>query len=1168
MSIKRYENTGEIIGQFLPKIYTRRITLESMGNDPEDGRTAVTVDYQIKDILDQNGLGIITQTRKDVIEGGKMVEEDMQDDILKALKVIVIAISDRKLANADRLANQLYTLSNSPRSRGKNFEQALDTLIRGYRGLTKIEKRVVLARPPAIGFEFRNTIYQEYDINNNVINVIPGEQSFVFENKEWHNLDNLSMICFSYFDFESLGLTTDNFSEEDARKLSFTIGDLTIDTITRGGRIVSTANVYKIAETGEPYYGPVHYHGPNNRGPDNYTGYMAGYAGSDMGPKLNRVQVPITKIQDFRAMQRTKLVNYQPAQLEYFNNRKPDISFLDRGDKNFFGLSRVIVNYDKEEQEANIEFTANMFDIFKRNSRYYPLLESSPILGWIAPTLLMNVLEIKIVRRRMTTGLSGTGRLGNKKRVAFMPESEEEHIVISSSDSAAIGTLNPASDDYYGTIEQSNRGFSTRTFKVSDFEIGNYHGTNGIYQYGVEMRIADNTKPFILTKLERARRAIKDLKIYSQESKIPVFDTYNVRKPEENAPIGLAEDPTYTQSISTIGNYNTKTRTFTTKFIKESKTKYDFKEYINSFRDLLFYSFGRRQVRRTRRASETVQLENQLQTPLSALESLRSGGHLPDPESITQTELYNMVNPSNTNPETIDSFITSFEDLVLEMEEYFGANHNFYISSEGSGYSSKSNYSFTVKRWLNSTNFDIDIDTMIHLEPFRDEVAFDYDIARPSYTGVRAASLPDFALRMLEETQRYDIPASNPVAVSPRSLYLGNWVVCFDTDFMKKKKRETELEIKQADQKQAASRRKRRGRRRPSFASKWQRKRRKLAKRKFIYLDPASRTDSDSISNFVTGLKKLSNVRGPSSPTNFLKSIESLTTANFFEGVRAINDQLSNNITNYGALINSTTLVDIQRQLVFPENPNECGLVDNTPKDFRLPFATDFLQREDFFFGFGFAQQDLVTPVLPDDLPEVEPAAEVLPPVTTIEPPSGVGLPGPNIELPGVPVLPDFDIGVTTDDLIPQVRSDAFPTGGIFEDAPVFIADSASGGVLTFADVTAGGLGAGKVELISADVLTGNGVGSPMGSQVSTPSAGPLPVLMEPSATPTPSYGVMDIASPTSSGASSGASFGVSTGVSAGVTAPVAAPAANMNLSVSTGGGFAGTGGYGYGGFF
>lgn len=1133
MAIKRYDSTGEIIGQFLPKVYTRRITLESIGNDPKTGSTAVTIDYQIKDVLDQNGLGIITQTRKEVVEGGKSVEEGMQDDIIKALKVIVIAISDRTLANADRLASQLYTLSNSPRSRGKNFEQALDTLIGGYQGLgVAIEKKVNLARPSAIGFEFRNTIYQEFDINNNVINVIPGEQSFVFENKEWGNLDNLSIICFSYFDFESLGLTTDNFSEEDARKLSYTIGDLTLDAVTRGGRIVSTASVYKIAETGVPYYGPVHYHGRSNPGPEAYTGYMAGYPGADMGPKLNKIQVPITKIQDFRAMQRTKLVNYQPDQLEYFNNRKPDLSFLDRGDKNFFGLNKVIVNYDREEQEANIEFTANMYDIYRKNSRYYDLIKNVPILNWAAPSVLMSILEIKIVRRRMTTGLSGTGRLGNKKRMAFMPDSEEEHLVVASSDVGTTSRIRPVQDDYYGSIEQTSRGFSTRTFKASDFQIGDYHGTNGIYQYGVEMRVADNTKPFMLSKLERARRAIKDLKIYSQESKVPVFSTYNVKKPEENLPIGLAEDPVYTQSIDTIGNYDTKTRTFTPNFIRSSRTKYDFREYVDSFKDLLYFSFGRNEVQRTRRASETVQVENQMQSPLSALESLNNDGFLPDPESISQTELYNMINPSNTNPETIDSFIRSFEDLVLEMEEYFGAKHDFYISSEGSGYSSKSNYSFTVKRYLNSTNFDIDIDTFVHLEPFTDEITYDYDIARPRYTGLRVSSYDFFMQRFQEEFDRFEATPAAPATLSPRSLGLGNWIVCFDKNFMKRKQLEIQEDIKRADQQQKKLNIKRRRRgRRGTFMSKWQRKSKRLKKKKFIFLDPVSSIDSNSISNFVTGLKKLSLLRGPASPSNFLNSIEVLDASNFFEGVRAINDQLSNNITNYGSLVNATTLVGVRRELVFPENPNECGLIDNTPKDFRIPFVTNFLDMEDFFFGFGFAQEDVIPASLPEDLPPINQGGSAVPPVRDIEIPDSIGIPTP--ELPSVPnivlppKLPPFSVGSQLPDIIPQIRSSAFPSGGIFDDAVVLPSSAATGMIPTFGDIAAGGMG-GTMELLTIDAATGGGFAGTMKTQSKSPSPGPLPIFQGQSSSPGSSYSVLEVGSPA---AASSPSMAPATGV-------------------------------------
>ncbi|HAI37940.1 MAG TPA: hypothetical protein DCM40_07350, partial [Maribacter sp.] len=58
-------------------------------------------------------------------------------------------------------------------------------------------------------------------------------------------------------------------------------------------------------------------------------------------------------------------------------------------------------------------------------------------------------------------------------------------------------------------------------------------------------------------------------------------------------------------------------------------------------------------------------------------------------------KLYNMINPSNARPETIDSFIRTMQDLVLEMEEYFGIDHTTTISNEGGGYTARADYGFT-----------------------------------------------------------------------------------------------------------------------------------------------------------------------------------------------------------------------------------------------------------------------------------------------------------------------------------------------------------------------------------------------------------------------------------------------------------------------------------------
>ncbi|HAI37942.1 MAG TPA: hypothetical protein DCM40_07360, partial [Maribacter sp.] len=137
--------------------------------------------------------------------------------------------------------------------------------------------------------------------------------------------------------------------QETINQLGYMVGDLTYDIITDGGNVTSTSRVYKDRETNQPYYGPVHYHGPSTPGPNGYVGYMAGYPGTDMGPRLRSIDIPVRKIQDFRLVERTRLVNYQAPQLEYFNSKKPNLSFLEKRHKNDFRISDVIVDFDYEQ---------------------------------------------------------------------------------------------------------------------------------------------------------------------------------------------------------------------------------------------------------------------------------------------------------------------------------------------------------------------------------------------------------------------------------------------------------------------------------------------------------------------------------------------------------------------------------------------------------------------------------------------------------------------------------------------------------------------------------------------------------------------------------------------------------------------------------------------------
>jgi len=1043
MSIKRYNSTTAIVGQFLPKIYTRRITLESAGTK-KNKKTNVTVDYQIKDVLDQNGIGIITQTRG-VTEPG---EQAKQDEILSALKIVLLAISNKDAATI--IVQKLYNLVNTGYGRSNPFDRALDSMISDFDSLrsVKIEKIEDLARPAELDFQFRNTIYQQYDIDNNVINIIPGTKRFELFDDEWDNLSNLTLVCFSYFDFSSLGLESENLSQDEIRKLSYTIGDLTVDAVTSGGQIVSSATVYKVLDTNQQYSGPVHLHTDENPGPGGYTGYMAGYPGADvMGARLRQVKVPVSKIQDFRAMQRTKLVNYQPDQLEYYSNRTPNLDFIDNGDENYFDLTDVQVNYDREEGETNIQFTIDMQDIYKRNSRYYDLVKNNRALSFLGPTILQQILELKIVRRRMTSGLYGNDRLGSIKRKPFMPEIEPDHIVVRTVQTSRGAILEKLEEDL-GFIRLQDQVGNRKTIYAADYQISQYEGTEGVYQYGVELKVLDSTKSFMLQTVERARRALEDLKRYSQEAKIPVFDTMFVNKPEESAPIGLSEDPSYSADITQVGNYDAKTNTFTKKFIDEANRKYSFNSYVNSFLSLVSLSFGKAEVKLQKRATSTLQTENALQTPLSALDSLRTDQNVD--EAVDRQFLRNMIKPNNSRPETIDSFIRSFEDLVLEMENYFGAKYESSLSNEGGGYSAKSDNSYTVKRWIDTTSFDDDIDTLVHMNPYTDSIYFDYDLATTG--GSRIATMQSLKARSKEEMDKYGIASSGPAVFAPKSLNIGSWSVCFDKQHMEKKKIENSRKIKSLQSKKTSPKTTRR-------------KLRKLKKKKYVHLDPTITSHVNAISTFVTALQPppIAPIANFASTFSFINATANLSTENFFTGIMAFNDEALNNAVQYSKFLNARPINIPTVERIFPEDPNECGLIDNrnTKPKFVKVDREDFIKKQGLEFNFGFRQEEVPIPRIfrVPDLPGViSPGL----PVPTLP---GVSVLGPiRPELPNLPLL----------SAVPQIASSAFPSGGIFDDAMVTLTTN-SGTPLKMAELDMQTAGSG-ISMASVNKITGNGL--------------------------------------------------------------------------------------------
>ena len=956
----RYESTNAIVGQFLPKIYTRRITIEDVGLfSRKQSGTAVTIDYQIKDILDENGLGVITQNS----DGGTQ----LQDEVLSALKVGIIAFGDAE--TGQRFARDILALTQLDDVTAQvDFESALYQIILGY---TQIGKPIAYqfndARPAELGFQFRNTIYQQYDIDNNVINIIPYSHTFKFDNFAWDDCNNVSVLCFTYFDFNSLGLSSAGLTDSAARKLGYMIGDLTYDIVTSDGKVKSTATIYKDVETGTPYYGPVHYHSEAFPAPDGYVGYMAGRGGDDMGPKLRQVQVPVTKIQDFRSFQRTQMVNYQPPQLEYFNTKSPSLSFVEKRNKNFFKLTDVVVDYDYEEKHTNIDFTVDMKDIYKNNSRYYDLLNSLPSLFNILPSdTLLEILEIKILRRRMTRDPIITNRIGGYKRAQYLPDSEPEHVVAKSTQTRGGFSIVEKTVDGVGSIKQTDRDLRTKSFYACDLGIEEYDGSNAVFQYGVELKLLDTTKNYFIGRVERARRSLDELKRYAEESKIPVFNSYYVNKPEENAPIGLSEDPSYSEVARGNGNYDAKTNTFTMKFKDEARAKYNFAQYVQHFRELALLSSGKSDITIKSREGSLLQSDDTLQTPLSALQSLDALSDLQDDSTASRQFLINMLDPGNARPETIDSFIKSFQDLVLEMEDYFGVDHVNTINNEGAGYSAKADYGFTVQRWFNSTDKNVDISTFVVMSPASQRIFFDYLPSISSINSARTSPASILSQRVITEQEDYSISDESLATISPTALNIGDFGIFFKQEELDRKKEQDRIE-----------------RLRPNTKK---RKKERLSRKKYILLDSSDLQKVAAVNTFVTHIQKLESSGGEQATFPFMNAINQSSLSSFYSMLNSLNDEIVDNSVLYGYdVIKVDVLTNPLVENILPVDPNDCGLTDNTPKQFKLPDITkDFLAKQDIL-RFGYAQNvKRLKPLVPS--PELQ---QIAPQISSTDFPSG-----------------------------------------------------------------------------------------------------------------------------------------------------------------------------------
>ncbi len=199
-----------------------------------------------------------------------------------------------------------------------------------------------LGEAPESAEEFANSIEVKNDKNGNKVYIFPYKFNFsVFSNNGGIKTEHLSYFAHAYIDIDKIETDEGLFGDIELPQgiiEQLSQGSVSFQPVIDNGTINSFSQEFYITDTNELWTGPVHYHGEDNPGPNNYVGYMAGPGGNDMGPLLTSVVVPNNIIQDFR-----EIIEIEKLSFDYslFSNSWFNQETTERLQNNIDGIKKL-----------------------------------------------------------------------------------------------------------------------------------------------------------------------------------------------------------------------------------------------------------------------------------------------------------------------------------------------------------------------------------------------------------------------------------------------------------------------------------------------------------------------------------------------------------------------------------------------------------------------------------------------------------------------------------------------------------------------------------------------------------------------------------------------------------------------------------------------------------